>query len=145
MKTDPGAAFAGAKAILVCDTRLVVLRRDDIPTISYPNRIDLPGGGREGAETPAETAARETREEVGLRIDPARLTWAHEMRSRRGNLIWMLGATITAAEAAALVLGDEGQACWMMEIEDYLAAEDAIAHMQDATRRFLAARPGLSA
>lgn len=141
MRTDPDfrtdTAFGGAKAALICGPRLVVLRRDDIPTIPYPNRIDLPGGGREGAETPPECAARETAEEVALAIAPDRFTWGRPARTEAGARVWLLVAHISAAEAEQIHIGTEGQSCWMMEIAAYLADPEAIPHMQAGLRAYL--------
>ncbi|MEM9344621.1 MAG: NUDIX hydrolase [Pseudomonadota bacterium] len=132
-------AFNGAKALLTCGSRCVVLRRDDIPTIQFPGMIDLPGGGREAEETPEETILREVREETGLALEAHRLSWCREYL--RGPLRqWMFRADITPAEAASLRLGDEGQALWLMEVADFLAAEDAIAHMKDRARDALGRR-----
>lgn len=125
-----GAAFNGAKAILLNAGRLVVLRRDDIPTISWPGRIDLPGGGREIGEDPVTCALRETEEEVGLLLAPSRVIWSRSYPAR-SDPIWMIALRITGDEADALRLGNEGQACWMMEIDAYLAAEDAITPQQE--------------
>ena len=110
-----------------------MLRRDDIPTIHYPGMIDLPGGGREGDESPAETAAREVFEEVGLTIDPARFRRA---RAYPTDTLpnWFLTVEITAEEGRNLRLGDEGQAVWMMGIEEFLAAPDVIEFFKDRLR-----------
>ena len=57
----------GAKLALFVGARLLVLHRDDRPGLLWPGFWDLPGGGREGAESPLDCALRETREEFGLR------------------------------------------------------------------------------
>lgn len=44
--------FSGAKIALLKDDQILSILRDDIPTIPFPNTWDLPGGGREGEETP---------------------------------------------------------------------------------------------
>ena len=51
--------FHGAKLVLTCGDGLLLLLRDDIPTIQWPGHWDLPGGGREGDETPEACALRE--------------------------------------------------------------------------------------
>lgn len=68
-----GGAFHGAKAAILIGDRLLVTLRDDFDWIDFPGHWDLPGGGREGDESPRETAARETREEVSL--DLSRAEW----------------------------------------------------------------------
>ena len=130
------AAFGGAKAALICEHRLVVLRRDDISTIPFPGLLDLPGGGREGLETPEACAARETYEETGIRIEPARFRGA---RPYAGPALpnWFMWCAITEAEGAGVRLGDEGQAVWMMEIAAFLGAQDAVPHLQDRLRSAL--------
>jgi len=67
--------FSGAKIAVLCDGRLLTYLRDALPTIPWPGLWDLPGGGREDAETPLQCALRETREEFGLSLDPAWIVW----------------------------------------------------------------------
>ncbi|MEM1066109.1 MAG: NUDIX hydrolase [Pseudomonadota bacterium] len=136
-----GALFHGAKAVLYRGERLVVMRRDDIPTIPWPGRIDLPGGAREGDESPEACCAREVVEETGLAIDPARFTWRCFNPDAFGpSGSWLFAAEIGEAEEAKMRLGDEGQALWMIEIGAYLAATDAIPKQQARVRAFWAER-----
>lgn len=132
-----GADFLGAKAALFQGGRIAVIRRDDIPDIPWPGRIDLPGGMREAGETPADCALREVSEEIGLVLASERIVWA---RCYPGESLpnWMVAAEITGSEAASLKLGCEGQACWMMDVDAYLAAEDAIPHQQARVTQCLA-------
>ena len=58
--------FSGAKIALFMGDDLLVIKRDDKPDIPYPGHWDLPGGGREGDETPELCALREAREEAQL-------------------------------------------------------------------------------
>ena len=44
--------FSGCKIALLCDDKLLTILRDDKASIPYPNMWELPGGGREGEETP---------------------------------------------------------------------------------------------
>lgn len=113
-----------------------MIRRDNISSIPWPGRIDLPGGARDGGETAETCGLRETLEEIGLRIDASRIIWS---RRFEGSSLpsWLLAARISAEEAASMRLGDEGQACWMMEVDAYLAADDAIPHQQDRVREAL--------
>ena len=75
--TEP---FDGAKVAILVGDHVVSLLRDDIATISWPGFWDLPGGGREGAETPFQTVARETREETGLKLTRDRIVWRRRYR-----------------------------------------------------------------
>ncbi|GAB4392817.1 MAG: NUDIX hydrolase [Kiloniellaceae bacterium] len=134
--------FSGAKIALLCDGRLVVYRRDDKPTIPWPGLWDLPGGGREGGETPADCALRETREEFGLSLPPDRIAWCRRypgMLDPRTSS-YFLAAEISAAEVAAVRFGEEGQYWRMMAVQDFLGLPDAITHLQRRLADYLAER-----
>ena len=68
--------FSGAKLALFLGQELLVILRDDRPDIPYPGHWDLPGGGREGDETPQACVLRETQEEVGLKLTENDLGWS---------------------------------------------------------------------
>ena len=137
-----GEAFMGAKIALVCGRELVAYRRDDIPAIPWPGLWDLPGGGREGAETPAECALREVEEEFGLTLVPQRVRWCRRypgmLDPQRSS--YFLAAEISAAEVAAIRFGEEGQYWRMMSIEEFLDLPDAISHLQTRLADYLAER-----
>ncbi|WP_373355444.1 NUDIX domain-containing protein [Pseudoroseicyclus sp. CXY001] len=98
-------AFDGAKGAIFIGGRLLVLLRDAKPWISAPNLWDLPGGGREGAETPKQTLARELREELGLTLDGARRLFAE----RHGGAFWFFVLALPEGAERRVRLGDEGQ------------------------------------
>ncbi len=118
--------FSGAKIALLCGNRLIAYKRDDKPGIPYPGLWDLPGGGREGDETPVECALREVAEEFGLRLPPDRVIWA---RTYPG--VWpgsaashFLAGTVLPEEVAAIRFGDEGQYWRMMTVDEFLHLPD---------------------
>ncbi|MBL3571749.1 NUDIX domain-containing protein [Rhodovulum sp. BSW8] len=139
MKTDP---FDGAKLALLTGRGLVSILRDDVPHISWPGHWDFPGGAREGRESPADCALRETREELGLVLDPARLVWQQVYRNGRGRPVWFFVARLEAAEIARIRFGDEGQGWAVMPVADYLAHPKGIGQLKDRLSDYLAARPG---
>jgi 8-oxo-dGTP diphosphatase len=103
---------------------------------------DLPGGGREGNETPAQCVIRETAEEVGLLLTEADLLTAQEWPSAtRPNLCsWFFTARLPAARAAGLRLGDEGQEIALMTVVDFFAHPRAIPFLKDRLRAALQIR-----
>ncbi len=112
--------FNGAKVALFIGEKLLVMLRDDIPTIPHPNVWDFPGGGREGAETPIETLAREVHEEFGLVLPEAAIIWrnSYESATRPGTHNWFFIARMPVGTENDIVFGDEGQR-WdlMTEVE----------------------------
>lgn len=123
------APFHGAKLLLIHEGRLLTCLRDDLDHIPFPAHWDLPGGGREGGETPVACALRELQEEFGLTLAPDRLT-GHVFPSHEAPAMvsWLFSGRLTAAEIAAIRFGDEGQAWRMMEIDAYLSHPRAVPH-----------------
>ncbi|SHI96705.1 NUDIX domain-containing protein [Wenxinia saemankumensis] len=127
------APFDGAKAAVLVGGRLLVLRRDDRPGLRWRGMLDLPGGGREGRESPAETLVREIREETGLDLGRAR--WrggrcypaAHRARAR----VWFLRVRVPGGAAARIRMGAEGQGWVLMAPSAFVAAPDAVPHLRD--------------
>ncbi|SDE71625.1 NUDIX domain-containing protein [Limimaricola pyoseonensis] len=130
-----GESFDGAKAALFLGSRLLVIRRDDRPGISFPGALDFPGGGREGAETPDETLAREMREEVGLEMARAEMLWRRPFDSATGpGKVWFFVLRMGSEAESAIRFGDEGQGWSLMAPEAFLAAPDAVPALQARLR-----------
>ncbi|MGR3761549.1 NUDIX hydrolase [Roseobacteraceae bacterium NS-SX3] len=128
--------FSGAKLALFLGHELLVIRRDDNPGIPYPNHWDLPGGGREGDESPAACALRETQEEVGLALREADLTWARHYERPRGT-VWFFAAHLPAAAAGRIRFGDEGQGWRLMDPARYCTHPLAVPHFAQQLRSYL--------
>lgn len=96
--------------------RFLVVRH----SYSDPTRWGLPGGGyRPDRETPAEAAAREVAEELGLTITPDALTELETvtttLEAKRDTLTILAGA----APSAALALSPElAEARWVNTLDD---------------------------
>lgn len=134
--------FTGCKIALLSDDKLLTILRDDKENIPWPNMWELPGGGREGEETPFECVQREVFEELGLKLEEADILW---VKKYQGMLnpdkisIFMVG-TITQEEFASIVFGDEGQAYQMMDVSQFLADNRVIPQLQGRLSDYLEAR-----
>jgi len=131
-------SFHGAKIALLSGDQLLVLLRDDLPDIPFPNCWDFPGGGAEAGETPLECVLRETSEEVGLVIDQGAICWARAFTTEAGApCSWFFVAKVPAEELAAAKLGDEGQECRLMPVAEFLAHDRAVPYLQTRLALFL--------
>ena len=140
-----GEPFHGAKIALVGGGLILTHLRDDIAGIPFPGRWDLPGGGREGAESPAECAVRETFEEYGLTLDPGSFRYARRQASGRGARIpsWFFGAPLPPGASERIRFGDEGQYWRLMPVGEFLVHPLGIGRLQARVRRCLAAMESL--
>ncbi len=125
--------FSGAKIALIHDGAVLTHLRDDIPTIGWPGHWDLPGGGREGEETPLACALRETHEEYDLTLDPASIIWHRAYAPQNPHRLptHFFAAPITPDQIAAIRFGDEGQGWKMMILGDFLGHPRAVPHLRD--------------
>lgn len=131
--------FSGCKIALICDDKLLTILRDDKASIPYPNMWELPGGGREGEETPFECVQREVFEELSLKLEETDIVWAKEyqgMLDPDKTSIFMVG-TITQEECANIVFGDEGQAYQMMDVSRFLSDKKVIPQLKDRLSDYL--------
>jgi len=128
--------FSGAKLALFLGRDLLVILRDDKVDIPYPGHWDLPGGGREGAETPADCALRETHEEVGLQLQKQDLIWAREYTRPRGQ-VWFFVARQPPSLVDQIRFGPEGQ-CWkLMAPREYCTHPLAVPHFAQRLSEYL--------
>jgi len=138
---DIVAPFAGAKLALFLGDDLLVIQRDDRPDIPWPGHWDLPGGGREGEETPIACALRETREEVGLVIAPGDVSWSHSYLRPHGR-VWFFVAHMSADLVHVVRFGDEGQGWRLMPPGDYCRHPLAVPHFAEQLARYLGLNDG---
>jgi 8-oxo-dGTP diphosphatase len=135
-----GEDFSGAKLAAFLGDEILVYRRDNKPGIPFPGLIDLPGGGREGSESPADCALRELAEEFGLIVPPARVHYVrrYEVSWNTGRPSFFLAIDLTAADIAAVKFGDEGEDWRLMPVADFLGHGEAIPHLQARLAHYLA-------
>ena len=130
------ADFVGCKLALIHETLILTYLRDDKPGLNWANLWDLPGGGREGDETPQACVLRELHEEFGLHLSPSRLIWHRTWPSMLDETrpSHFFAGRITPAEIAAIRFGDEGQHWQMMATATFLAHPQAVPELQRRTR-----------
>jgi 8-oxo-dGTP diphosphatase len=135
-----GLPFGGAKIAAILGDALLVYARDDKPDIPFPGMLDLPGGGREGNETPAECVTRELFEEFGVALPVDRLHYHRAYRLTDGITIsHFFAAHLTDDEVANVRFGDEGQDWALMPLTDFIADADAVPRLRDWLGHYLAA------
>lgn len=136
------STFHGAKGAILLGANLLATLRDDVPGITFPGFWDLPGGGREGAEGPRQTLAREAMEEVGLDLSAAAWLWARAFPSgtHPGETSWFFVLRLPPEAARGIVLGDEGQGWALMPPRRFEALPRGVPFLQ---RRLALARTAL--
>lgn len=133
--------FAGAKIVLLVGGRLLTLLRDARSDIVFPGHWDMPGGAREGTESPEACILRETCEEFGLVLPRGALAWRglFDSPTTPGLKAWWFAARLPVEAEAEIVFGDEGQRWALMRPADWLAEPRAIPHFRSRVRAGLAA------
>ncbi|MEM9738999.1 MAG: NUDIX hydrolase [Pseudomonadota bacterium] len=133
--------FSGSKIALICAGEILVYLRDDISSIPFPGHWDLPGGGREGDESPETCALRELDEEFALRLPESRIVWSKAYPPERaaGLWSWFFVAALSASEIAKIRFGDEGQRWEMWPIAVFLEHDLAVPHLKSRLTDYLAA------
>ena len=131
--------FHGAKVALFIGGKLLVTLRDDFAHIPFPNVWDLPGGGREGSETPLQTLNREVMEEVGLTIPAEAIVWQRRYQSvsRPQHHVYFYVARMPAETEKTIVFGDEGQGWQLMDLYDFLALTRVVPSFAPRLREWL--------
>ena len=138
--TWDGAPFAGTKLAALLGDSLLAYCRDDKPDIPFPGMIDLPGGGREGDESPAECVLRELAEEFGISIAADRLHYCRPYRLGDGaSISHFFAVYLTESEIGAVRFGDEGQDWALMPVTDFVADTDAVPQLRDWLAHYLIA------
>jgi 8-oxo-dGTP diphosphatase len=127
--------FVGAKAAFFCGPMILTYLRDDLPGLRWAGLWDLPGGGREGVETPEDCLLRELWEEFGLELRPERLVWRREFPSivDAGRASVFFGGHLGPDEVRQVRFGDEGQHWLLMPVAEFLGHPGAVPEMQRRT------------
>lgn len=131
--------FTGCKIALFCGDKLLTILRDDKASIPWPNMWELPGGGREGDESPFECAAREVFEELGIHLSKDCLLWGKVYPSMlfAGKESVFLVGKLTQKQFDKITFGDEGQGYKLMSIEEFLGSDKVVPQLQDRVRDYI--------
>ena len=136
---DKHLDFTGCKIALICDGRILTILRDDKPTIPWPNLWELPGGGREGDESPFECIAREVYEELSIQLLKDDIVWSWiypSMLDEKKNSVFVVGQ-LTKEQFDSIVFGDEGQSFKLMNIEEFLTLDQVVPKLQERVRDYV--------
>ena len=136
---DKHLDFTGCKIALICDGRILTILRDDKPTIPWPNLWELPGGGREGNESPFDCVAREVYEELSIQLSKEDIVWSWiypSMLDENKNSVFLVGK-LTQEQFDNITFGDEGQAYKLMPIEEFLNSKQAVPQLQERVRDYV--------
>ncbi len=139
-RTNEDTDFHGAKLALFIGGQLAVIRRDDRPGLPWAGMLDMPGGGREGGESPVACVLRETQEELGLGLKPTDLIWRRAFPGPDG-WGWFFAARLDAAMAEKVRFGAEGQFWTLMPPRAYVTHPQAIPHFAARVALVLAELP----
>ena len=136
---DQQLDFTGCKIALICGDRILTILRDNKENIPWPNTWELPGGGREGDETPFECAAREVFEELGLHLTEDNLLWSKvypSMLYEGRQSVFMVGQ-LSQDQFDSIVFGDEGQSFKLINIEEFLTLDQVVPQLQERVRDYV--------
>lgn len=136
---DSRMDFQGCKIALICGDKVLTILRDDKDDIPCPNMWELPGGGREGNESPFECATREVYEELGIHLDEDCLLWSKIYPSvifKDKQSVFMVGQ-LRQEQFDNITFGDEGQGYQLMNVEEFLGSDKVVPQLQDMVRDYL--------
>ncbi len=130
--------FLGAKGLVFLGDKIVTYRRDD-KTRSHPLCIDLPGGGREGSESPFDTFKREVKEEFGIVISKEDIIFSgvHQSYIDPRRESYFIVAKPLNLKATDVILGNEGTEWLLMSPEEFINRPDGIRIQQERVRAYL--------
>ena len=131
--------FTGSKIALICGDKVLTILRDDKDDIPCPNMWELPGGGREGDESPFECVAREVYEELGIHLNEDCLLWGKIYPSvifKDKQSVFMVGQ-LRQEQFDNITFGDEGQGYKLMSIEEFLSSSQVVSQLQERLKDYL--------
>ena len=136
--------FTGCKIALFCGDKLLTILRDDKPTIPWPNLWELPGGGREGDESPFECVAREVYEELNIQLSKEEVIWSGiypGLLDETKQFVFLVG-NLAQEEFDRIDFGDEGQSYKLVSFEEFLTSDRVVPQLQERVRDYVEKKLG---
>ena len=136
--------FTGCKIALICGDKILTILRDDKETIPWPNMWELPGGGREGNESPFECVAREVYEELSIQLSKDDIIWSWiypSMLDENKKSVFLVGQ-LTQEQFDSIVFGDEGQGYKLVSLEEFLMSDRVVPQLQGRVRDYVEKKLG---
>jgi 8-oxo-dGTP diphosphatase len=130
--------FGGAKAMLFIGSNIVAIRRDNNTNV-FPLMMDIPGGGREGEESPFDTLKREVFEELGIHLTKEDIIFSKRWPSMDNPSVetyFMVSKPLSVTKSD-ICFGDEGLGYFLMTPTEYLSLKDAIPAQKDRIKDYL--------
>mgnify|MGYP002742818616 FL=1 len=141
---DSRIDFTGCKIALICDGQILTILRDDKEDIPWPNMWELPGGGREGNETPFECVAREVYEELNIQLSKDDVIWSRlypSMLDENKKSVFLVGK-LTQEQFESIIFGDEGQGYKLVSFEEFLTSDRVVPQLQERVRDYVEKKLG---
>ena len=136
--------FTGCKIALIRDRQILTILRDDKEDIPWPNMWELPGGGREGDESPFECAAREVYEELNIQLSKDDIIWSRlypSMLDENKKSVFLVGK-LTQEQFESIIFGDEGQGYKLVSFEEFLTSDRVVPQLQERVRDYVEKKLG---
>lgn len=134
--------FNGAKGLVFIGDKILVYRRDSTTTKS-PGCIDMPGGGREGSESPFDTFRREVMEEFGIEITKEDVAYSCPFQSYDDptKISFFIATKPLKYKVEDVHFGNEGTEWQVMGPEDFVNRPDGIIRQQLRVKNYLEGKP----
>ena len=136
--------FTGVKVALLVEKSILVVLRDNKPDIPWPNMWELPGGGREGNETPFECVAREVYEELNIQLSKDDVIWSGiypGILDEKKQFVFLVG-NLAQEDFDRIDFGDEGQGYKLVSFEEFLISDRVVPQLQERVREYVEKKLG---
>lgn len=130
--------FNGTKGLVFFGDKILTYRRD-YKTDNKPGCIDLPGGGREGEESPFETFRREIEEEFGITISMEDIIFSNTVQSiiEPNKKSYFMVTRSLLFKSENIIFGNEGTEWMLITPEEFIKRPDGIERQQKRVEKYL--------